>query len=81
VSLIDLTRQTDVQWDARKTPGGEVEDVTLSFERVTSRPPRVFAASPAAPSARELEPTLVDGYDVVRVPAWATWTLVWADLS
>jgi dextranase len=81
VSLIDLTMQADVRWDALKSPSRPVDDVTVSLERVGSRPPRLFVASPDAPAARELESALVDGYDVVQVPPWSTWSLVWADAS
>jgi dextranase len=79
VSLIDLTAQHDVAWDAPKTAGHGVAGLTVSFQRVGSRPPRIFAASPDAPTARRLDSSLVDGHDVVRVPTWSTWTLVWAD--
>jgi dextranase len=78
VSLIDLGEQEDVRWDAPKTPSRGVDGVTVSFERVGSRRPRIFAASPDAPPARELESTLIDGHDVVEVPPWSTWSLVWA---
>jgi dextranase len=78
VSLIDLTDQSDVRWDAPKAASRGVDGITVSFERVASRRPRIFTASPDAPSARELEPTLVDGHDVVEVPPWRTWSLVWA---
>ena len=78
VSLIDLTEQRSLDWDAPKTPSQGVDGVTVSFERVGSRRPRIFTASPDDPSARELESTLVDGHDVVEVPPWLTWSLVWA---
>jgi dextranase len=78
VSLIDLTGQRDLRWDAPKTPARGVDGVTVSFERVGSRRPRIFTASPDDPSPRELESTLVDGHDVVEVPPWLTWSLVWA---
>jgi dextranase len=78
VSLIDLGEQDDAPWDAPKTPSRGVDGVTVSFERVGPRRPRIFAASPDAPSARELESTLLDGHDVVEVPRWSTWSLVWA---
>ena len=78
LSLIDLTRQADTQWDAAKVPAAPVEGMTVSLTRVTLERPRFFAASPEAPSARALESRLVDGYDVVEVPEWSTWSLVWA---
>jgi hypothetical protein len=78
VSLIDLTEQAEVRWDAPKVPSRGIDGITVSFERVASRRPRIFAASPEEPSARELQPGLVDGHDVVEVPRWKTWSLVWA---
>ena len=78
VSLLDLTEQTDLRWDAPKRPSRAVDGVTASFERVGLRRPRIFTASPDDPSARELQSTLVDGHDVVEVPPWRTWSLVWA---
>jgi dextranase len=78
VSLIDLTEQADLRWDGRKTPSRGVEDVTVSFERVGPRRPRIFFACPDDPAARELESTLVEGHEVVEVPPWRTWSLVWA---
>jgi dextranase len=78
VSLIDLTAQTEVAWDAKKVPGGSLGGLTVSFERVGATAPRIFTASPEAPAAQELESRLEEGYDVVRVPECATWALVWA---
>jgi dextranase len=81
VSLIDLSVQTEVLWDARKVSGGSVGGLTVSFERVGASATRIFTASPGAPTAWELESTLEEGYDVVRVPDWATWSLVWAEAA
>jgi dextranase len=78
VSLIDLTEQADLRWDVPKMPSRGVDGVTVSFERVGSRAPRIFAASPDDPTARELGSTLAEGHDVVEVPSWRTWSLVWA---
>jgi dextranase len=78
VSLIDLTEQADLRWDVPKMPSRGVDGVTVSFERVGSRASRIFAASPDDPTARELGSTLVEGHDVVEVPSWRTWSLVWA---
>jgi dextranase len=78
LSLIDLSAQEGTEWDAPRVPGKPREGMVVSFERAGPAP-RIYVASPAAPRALELEATLVDGRDVVRLPPWVTWALVWAD--
>jgi dextranase len=81
VSLIDLSTQDDVTWDAPKREGAALEDVMISFERVAGGPPRICFASPDDPRAIELESELREGFDVVRVPTFSTWALVWSASS
>jgi dextranase len=78
VSLIDLSTQEGTEWNAPRVPGKAFEGTVVSFERAGPEP-RIYAASPAAPRAAELESTLVDGRDVVRLPPWVTWALLWAE--
>jgi hypothetical protein len=75
LSLIDLSAQDDVAWDAPKRPGASLDGVEIAFRRVEA-PPCVFVATPDAPAALELRPERDGAYDVVRLPAFATWALV-----
>jgi len=77
ISLIDLTTQTDVDWDASRLASGLFDSATISFERHGHHRRRVFFACPDSPSAVELKTTLEGNYDVVRVPPFQTWALVW----
>ena len=77
VSMIDLSAQTDVDWDAPKHPDAPVDGTTVSFERSGRDTPRVFFACPDAPHAVELETSCDGNADVVRVPPFQTWALVW----
>jgi dextranase len=81
VSLIDLTAQADVDWDAPKHASAPFDSATVSFERQGRDRPQIFFACPDAPGAVELETTLEDGYIVARIPAFRTWALVWAGTS
>jgi dextranase len=78
VSLIDLSAQEGTEWDAPRVPGNACDGTVVSFERA-GLAPRIYLASAAVPRALELEATLVDGRDVVRLPSWETWALVWAE--
>jgi dextranase len=78
VSLIDLTAQENVLWDAPKNASPPLDGVTVAFERTGRAAPRVYFASPGAPTAQELAPESDGRYDVVRLPPFSTWALVWA---
>ena len=82
VSLIDLTAQDEVGWDAPKRAGELLDGARVSFLRTGRAAPRIFFASPeGSPAARELRPESDGAYDVVRVPPFRTWALVWASSS
>jgi dextranase len=78
VSLIDLTAQEDVLWDAHHTPPVECRGVSIAFER--SEGARYFFASPdGARTARPLSPRRERWHDVVDVPPFLSWALVWLE--
>ncbi len=80
VSLVDLTAQRDVVWDAAKSPLGPCSGVTIGFERVDES--RYFFASPeGAARAEELVPTRERWHDVVEVPPFTAWALVWSQAN
>lgn len=78
VSLIDLTAQADVAWDSPKQPGAPVTGAGVAFERVGAVD-YFFAAPEDSPAARRLQATVDGGHDVVEVPPFSTWALVWAE--
>jgi dextranase len=78
VSLIDLTGQDDVTWDAPKRAATPIAGVTVALERAGPVAPRFHFASPDAPTAQKLASKTDGRYDVVEVPAFSTWALVWA---
>lgn len=76
VSLIDLSRQDDLYWRAPKRPPAPLLGVRLGIERMA--PAEVLFASPqSSPSLQTLEPHREGRYDVVTLPPFATWGLVW----
>jgi dextranase len=77
LSLVDLSAQADAAWDAPKHAPATLEGVTVALRRVGRTPSRVHVATPDAPTALELRPEADGGYDVVRLPAFSTWALVW----
>lgn len=80
VSLIDLSSQEDVAWNAPKQAAVPVTAATVAFERVERRAVDYYFASPEdAPRAERLIPRTEGAHDVVDVPAFSTWALVWAE--
>ena len=79
VSLIDLTAQADVAWDAPKAPFVERSEVSISFERNAESPRYFFAAPEGAHAAIKLEPRNEGPHDVVDVPPFVCWALVWVE--
>ena len=79
MSLIDLTAQADVAWDAPKAPFVERSEVSISFERNAESPRYFFATPEGAHGAIKLEPRHEGSHDVVDVPAFVCWALVWVE--
>jgi dextranase len=76
VSLIDLSAQADVTWDAPKAPSEPLCDVRLSILRRGEAAPRLAIASPDAPQLAPLVPERSERYETVRLPAFDTWAFV-----
>jgi dextranase len=77
VSLVDLTAQNEVVWDAPKRPLGSCSGLSIAFERVDES--RYFFASPeGAAWAQELRPVRERWHDIVEVPSFTTWAIVWS---
>jgi len=77
VSLVDLTAQSEVVWDAAKRPLSPCRALTIGFERVDES--RYFFASPeGAARAQKLVASRERWHDVVEVPPFTTWALVWS---
>jgi dextranase len=76
LSLIDLSAQSEIAWDAPKWRPATLEGVTVALRRAGTAAPRVHVATPDAPTALELRPEPDGAYDVVRLPAFSTWALV-----
>ena len=76
VSLVDLSSQSDVLWGAPKRPPRPLADVRLRIERTA--PTSIHFASPeSSPSLRLLEAEREGRHDVVTLPPFSTWGLVW----
>ncbi len=76
VSLVDLSGQSDVLWKEPKTPPRPLADVRLRIERTA--PTSISFASPeSSPSLQRLEPEPEGRHDVVTLPPFSTWALVW----
>lgn len=79
IHLIDLRDQPDMLWDAPKREGAAVAGATVAVERAGPQP-AFFFASPDEPAALRLRPEFDGRYDVLRVPVFRTWGVLWADL-
>jgi hypothetical protein len=78
VSLVDLSAQDDLRWDAPKRPPAPLAGVRLGVERWTSAPPRfLFAAPEDQPALRGLDGGWDGRHDWVELPPFRTWGLVW----
>lgn len=76
VSLVDLSNQSDVLWKTPKSPPRPLADVRLRIERTALASIR-FASPESSPSLQRLEPELTRRHDVVTLPPFSTWALVW----
>ena len=78
VSLIDLSPQQDDRWDAGKQAGRPLAGVRVAVERVHRSAPAFHFADPDdSPALRPLAATAKANHDVVELPAFRTWALVW----
>jgi dextranase len=78
ISLIDLSCQTDDRWDAPKEELRPLAGVRLSVERVDQAAPRFLFADPEdRPALLELAAGFDGRYDMVELPPFRTWALVW----
>jgi dextranase len=76
VSLIDLSDQSETLWNAPKRPAGVLNGVRVALERAS--PTLIFFASPeSSPTLQRLEPERDGRYDVVSLPPFSTWALIW----
>jgi hypothetical protein len=76
VSLINLSAQPDVVWNAPKQPSPALEGVRITFERTVDT--AIFFASPdSTPALERLAPERRGRYDVVSLTPFSTWGLVW----
>jgi dextranase len=76
VSLVDLSNQSDVLWTTPKSPPRPLADVRLRIERTVPTSIR-FASPESSPSLQALDPERNGCYDVVTLPPFSTWGLVW----
>ena len=76
VSLIDLSDQSETLWNVPKRPAGVLDGVRVALERAS--PTLIFFASPeSSPTLQRLEPERDGRYDVVSLPPFSTWALIW----
>ncbi|MEJ2357618.1 MAG: glycoside hydrolase family 66 protein [Deinococcales bacterium] len=78
LSLLDLSPQADDLWDAGKRPGRPLTGVRVAVERVGGSAPAFrFAEPDERPAMLALEPEPEGRDDVVELPPFGTWALVW----
>jgi dextranase len=77
VSLIDLRAQSDLRWDTSKAPAAPAEGLSIAFERQPGV--AYFFSTPELPRAQELHAVTSEWHDVVAVPSFTTWAIVWVD--
>ena len=76
ISLIDLSAQSDDLWDAPKKPAPQLDGVRIELER-SGAGPRFLFATPEAPRLKPLDADFDGRYDVVELPPFVHWALVW----
>jgi dextranase len=79
VSLVDLTMQDDAVWNTPKVPFVERGEISIAFERTFDSPRYFFASPEGAHGANKLEPRHDGPHDVVDVPPFLCWALVWVE--
>jgi dextranase len=78
VHLIDLSTESDLDWDSPKPGGGVRDDVTLRVRRIRREGLTAAAASPESAPALIRAAEVDDGeYAVFELPQWRTWCVVW----
>jgi hypothetical protein len=78
LSLIDLSPERDTLWDSPKLGSSLLSGVRIHLERRRGKAPRFFFADPElSPRLQPLEPEPRGRDDIVAVPAFRTWALVW----
>ena len=75
VSLIDLSGQSDTLWKAPKRPLQPLAGVRVAVEHAA--PARFLSAAPESPSLAELAPVRSGRHDVVALPPFTGWGLLW----
>jgi dextranase len=75
--LIDLSRETDIDWDRSKRGGGARTQTRVSLRRSRNRAPVVNVASPEVlPALVPASHTSRNDYEVYELPAWQSWAVV-----
>ena len=76
VSLIDLSAQEETVWNAPKRAPEPLERVRVGVER-TGAGAIAFACPEESPGMRRLESVTAGVHDVVELPPFSTWALLW----
>lgn len=76
VSLIDLSGQTDTLWKTAKQPLQPLACVRVAVEHAAPAQ-FLFAAPESSPSLAELVPKRDGAHDVVTLPAFTGWGMLW----
>lgn len=78
IHLIDLSSQTDDRWDSGKLPMTALEGVQLKLlRRSATAPVALFASPDDAPAMVGLEPRVDAANDVLTLPPFRSWAMVW----
>lgn len=78
VHLIDLSAESDLDWDAPKHGGGARAGVRLHVRRIRREGLTAAVASPESTPALIRAVEVDDGeYAVFELPPWRTWCVVW----
>ncbi len=76
IHLLDPSSQTDVAWDSPKRPSSSPA-IKLAVDRIGKEPVFHTASPESSPALTRLESAFDGRYDVVHVPTFAHWALIW----
>jgi dextranase len=78
VHLIDLSSQVETAWDAPKHPVAASPPIKLGIARVASARSFHVASPETSPALLRLESEFDGRYDIVDIPPFAHWAMIWA---
>jgi dextranase len=78
IHLIDLSSQVDTAWDAPKRPVTSSPPIRLAIARVSEACSFHVASPETSPGLTRLASEFDGRYDIVDIPPFSHWAMVWA---